>query len=246
MGISLLTAPSHAERSSSKASFRRRPSPPGDPAAGRASAAGSRWCGREQERPRNRPQDLLTRALSPPRYTVGVADRLCSAPALLCLSENIQHGNLTPLLKIAEFTRFQLEVPLLKCDNGEQIPRLISKRQHVQPGGAAKAQRSSSGLHMRFPARTPYPGEPGARSAGGAGCPLPGGRPRSPPNPPRSRRDTPSARPAGRSPAPPSSGGALASQAPPTASAPGLAASAALHPSGGRRDVKKVTSSQGD
>lgn len=74
----------------------------------------------------------------------------------------------------------------------------------------------------------------------GGGGPAPRRTPPAPVGAPRG------ARPAGRSPAPPSSGGALASQAPPTASAPGSAAPAALHPSGGRRDVKKVTSSQGD
>lgn len=89
----------------------------------------------------------LTNPSSPLRYTVGVADRLCSASPLLCLSENIQNGNLTPLLKIAEFTRFQLEVPLLKCDIGEQIPRLISKRQHIKPG--EEAQASSSDPYIR-------------------------------------------------------------------------------------------------
>lgn len=126
----------------------------------------------------------LTNPSSPLRYTVGVADRLCSASPLLCLSENIQNGNLTPLLKIAEFTRFQLEVPLLKCDNGEQIPRLISKRQHVKPGEKSPAELLGS-LHRALcksqrqgkataekPPPTSGAGRPPALPA--PRCPLPG------------------------------------------------------------------------
>ena len=106
------------------------------------------WCKEAQEQERRREEKRargdgvseaqtagLTDPSSPLGCTVGAADRQCSASPPLCLSENIQNGNLTPLLKIAEFTEFQLEVPLLKCDNGTQIPRIISKRQHVKPLG---------------------------------------------------------------------------------------------------------------
>lgn len=115
----------------------------------------------------------LTNPGSPLRHTVGVADRLCSASPLLCLSENIQNGNLTPLLKIAEFTRFQLEVPVPNCDNGDQIPRVISKRQHVKPGGGKHSPEQLLRSSHAVPSQEPTP-RSGERAAAGPALPPAG------------------------------------------------------------------------
>lgn len=196
MGISLLTAPSHAEgSSSSKTSFRMPPSLLSD--LGRKSVSSGEQMVQAETASEER-TTALTNPSSPLRYTVGAAARPCSASPLLCLSENIQHGNLTPLLKIAEFTRFQLEVPLLKCGNGAQIPRLVSERQHVKPG--EKKPRGALQV-LTFGSVQ----EPARRGKAGAEKPPP----RSPPARPAPRCPLPG-RPLPHSPRPPRGGGAAA------------------------------------
>lgn len=153
MGISLLTAPSHAERSSSsKTSFRMHPSPPSDSGKKQISsgeqmvrAARDRECSEPAETPcpRSQPQDLRTRAAA--KIYRGSADRPGSASPRLCLSENIQNGNLTPLLKIAEFTPNQLEVPLLKCVTTVRKYLVLSPKGSMSSQGGGNAQASSSG-----------------------------------------------------------------------------------------------------
>lgn len=207
MGISLLTAPSHAERSSSKASFSMHPSLLRD--SGKKEISGGEQmvqAAQEQERSGEKQRARgdgasdeqtagLTNPGSPLRHTVGVADRLCSASPLLCLSENIQNGNLTPLLKIAEFTRFQLEVPVLNCDNGDQIPRVISKRQHVKPGGGKHSPEQLLSSSHEVPSQEPTPrsGEREAPDSAGPALP-PAGQDR-----PLPARGTPALEPPRRS-----------------------------------------------
>lgn len=76
---------------------------------------------------------------------MGAADRPGSASPRLCLSENIQNGNLTPLLKIAEFTPIQLEVPLLKHVTTVRKYLVLSPKGSMSSQGGGNAQTSSSG-----------------------------------------------------------------------------------------------------
>lgn len=159
-------------------------------------AAASRWCERERSRGERgdgvseEPSAALTDR-APPRYTVGAADRPGSASPRLCLSENIQNGNLTPLLKIAEFAPIQLEVPPLKCVTTVSKYLVLSPKGSMSSQEGGNAQASSSGprywvlLKNRHregaSAERPPPSPPAPRRPLPAARPLPGQRARAAP-----------------------------------------------------------------
>lgn len=119
---------------------------------------------------------------------MGAADRPGSASPRLCLSENIQNGNLTPLLKIAQFTPIQLEVPLLKCVTTVSKYLVLSPKGSMSSQRGGNAQTSSSGPQYWVlrknrhregaSAKRPPPSSGGARRPRAAPCRQ---RARSPP-----------------------------------------------------------------